>query len=181
MNCRQSLLCLALSMLTLSAGAGPDPAGPGSRGVGPGGAGPGGARHHEFKASAKTQEALSYDGIRCPGSILVGTTIGQGRASEIGPVSLSASDCPATLDNVNFFFSNGILTITAANGDSITALYSGTLLPLAGSDLHALSGTFAVTGGTGRFAGARGSGNLQGTEDMKTLKGQIEISGRLSY
>lgn len=142
-----------------------------------------GPKHVPFKASVATQEALGIDPVRCPGTFLTGTTTGQGTASHMGAVRLSASDCPTTADGVNFFFSNGELTLTGANGDTLQARYQGTLLPIAGSSpvLHAISGTFHVSGGTGRFRGARGGGNLQGTQDLVTLKGLYRVDGRLSY
>ena len=135
-----------------------------------------------FKASVVTQETLTLDLGRCSGSFLVGTTTGQGTASHMGAVTLAATDCPHTQNFVNFFFSDGRLTLTAANGDKLTAIYSGTLLPVPGANLpmHAINGVFAVTGGSGRFAGARGGGSLQGSEDLATLKGHFEVSGMLT-
>lgn len=94
-----------------------------------------------FKASVITQETLGFDPARCP-SILVGSTTGKGTASHLGAVTLAASDCPVTPDGLNFYFSDGRLTLTAANGDKLTATYSGTLLPVPGSNpvLHAIKG-----------------------------------------
>ena len=135
-----------------------------------------------FKASVITQETLTLDPGRCPASFLVGTTTGKGTASQMGAVTLAATDCPLTQDGVNFFFSDGRLTLTAANGDKLTASYGGTLLPVPGANppVHAINGTFSVTGGTGRFAGARGGGSLQGSEDIVTLKGRYEVKGMLT-
>lgn len=161
---------LALSLLVLGAAASP----------------PAWADHRQvpFKASVSTQEVLSVDAQRCPGfaPFLVGTTTGKGIASHMGAVTLAATDCPLTQDGVNFFFSDGRLTLTAANGDKLKAMYSGTLLPVPGANppVHAINGTFAVTGGTGRFAGARCLGSLQGSEDVVTLKGRYEVSCMLT-
>ena len=137
-----------------------------------------------FKASVVTQEVINPfapDFTRCPLSGLVGNTIGQGTASHMGAVTLVASDCPLTNDYVNYFFSDGRLTLSAANGDKLSASYSGTLLPVPGANppVHAINGTFSVTGGSGRFAGARGGGSLQGIEDLATLKGRYEVKGML--
>ena len=141
-------------------------------------------RNLPFKAEVVTQETLGIDAQRCPGfaPYLVGSTVGKGTASHMGAVTLQATDCPLTQDGVNFFFSNGLLTLTAANGDQLTARYSGTLLPVPGANppVHAIQGSFAVTGGTGRFDGARGGGSLQGSEDLATLKGRYEIKGVLT-
>ena len=136
-----------------------------------------------FKARVSTQEVLSIDPVRCPGTFLLGSTTGQGTASHMGAVRLVATDCPATADGVNFAFSNGELTLTAANGDTLRARYQGTLLPIPGSSpvLHAIQGTFQVMGGSGRFTGARGGGSLQGTQDLATNRGGYQVDGRLSY
>lgn len=134
-----------------------------------------------FKASVITQETLGFDPARCP-NILVGSTTGRGTASHMGAVTLAASDCPVTQDGINFYFSDGRLTLTAANGDKLTASYYGSLLPVPGSNpvLHAINGSFAVTGGTGRFTHARGGGSLQGSQDLTTLQGRYEVQGMLS-
>ena len=142
-------------------------------------------RQVPFKASVSTQEFINPfvpDFTRCPVAGLVGKTSGQGTASHMGAVTLAATDCPLTTDFVNFFVSDGRLTLTAANGDKLQAIYSGTLLPVPGANppVHAINGTFLVTGGTGRFAGARGGGSLQGSEDIVTYKGHFEVSGMLT-
>lgn len=136
-----------------------------------------------FKARVATQETLGYDPVRCPGTFQIGNTIGQGTASPMGAVRLVASDCPATADGVSFHFSNGELTLTGANGDTLRARYHGTLLPIPGTNpvLHEITGMFNVSGGTGRFSGARGGGSLLGTQDLATFKGQYQVDGRLSY
>lgn len=163
---------LALSLLALGAAASPPAWADKDRTV-------------PFKASVTTQEVLTMGHAalkRCPASGLLGTTTGQGTASYMDAVSLVATDCPVTLDGVNFFFRDGQMTLTAANGDRLKAIYSGTLLPVPGTDpvVHAINGTFSVTGGTGRFGGARGGGSLQGTEDLATLKGSYQVDGTLT-
>ena len=136
-----------------------------------------------FKASAQTQEVLGFDPVRCPGTFLVGTTTGKGNSSPMGAISVVATDCPVTQDGVNYSFSNGVLTITAANGDTLTASYQGSLQPNATTGLHSLAGNYSVTGGTGRFANAAGSGSLQGTLNLTTqpAQGQLDMSGLLTY
>jgi hypothetical protein len=50
------------------------------------------------------------------------------------------------------------LTITARNGDTLTS-FAAVLFDFAQANAPG-TGTFSITGGTGRFAGARGSGTL---------------------
>jgi hypothetical protein len=137
-----------------------------------------------FKANIVTQETLGYDPLRCPLAGIVGTTTGSGQASQLGVVKMVATDCPLLAPGVLPSFSDGVLTLTAANGDLVRANYQGALHPVAGvPDLYSIVGDFSVTGGTGRFAGARGSGTLQGTITLGPLvsKGAYEVTGTLSY
>ena len=52
-------------------------------------------------------------------------------------------------------------TYTAANGDKVFLSVSDVLCPTSTPNAFQLSGSFTVTGGTGRFAGASGSGTVQ--------------------
>jgi hypothetical protein len=74
--------------------------------------------------------------------------------------------------------------LTASNGDQLVATYAGTAQPQA-TGLLALSGTFTFTGGTGRFAGAKGSGTLEGVEAIGPhlalpAKGFLVLTGQIS-
>jgi hypothetical protein len=137
-----------------------------------------------FKASLVTQETLGFDPVRCPLAGIVGTTTGTGQATQFGAVRMLSTDCPLLAPGVPPTFSNGLLTFTASNGDLISASYQGSLHPVDGvPDLYSVAGDFSVTGGTGRFAGARGSGYLQGTVTLGPLvsKGEYQVTGYLSY
>ena len=46
--------------------------------------------------------------------------------------------------------------------------------PAGGANVYSIVGDFRVTGGTGRFAGAKGSGYLQGTITLGPLVSQAE-------
>ena len=137
-----------------------------------------------FKANLVTEETLGFDPVRCPTTGIVGTTTGTGDASHLGAVKMVATDCPVLVPGVVPSFSNGVLTLTGANGDRLTANYQGVLHPVAGvPNLYSIAGDFIVTGGTGRLAGAKGSGYLQGTITLGPLvsKGQYQVTGVLSY
>ena len=137
-----------------------------------------------FKATVRTQERMYPDRAVCPSyPFLFGTTTGTGKASHLGAVSLVASDCFTPGENT-FSFSNGKLTLTAANGDELNAIYNGELHPLVNTPpytLYTISGNLTFTGGTGRFVGASGSGYLSGTENIKTGQGQFEVTATLAY
>jgi hypothetical protein len=52
-------------------------------------------------------------------------------------------------------------TYIAANGDKVFLTVHDTLCPTSTPNVFHLSGAFTVTGGTGRFEGASGSGTVQ--------------------
>lgn len=134
-----------------------------------------------FKASIATQEQLRLDPAACPGiPFLTGTTTGTGTATRMGTVTLLATDCITPLPGT-FIFSDGKLTLTGSNGDQITAEYSGALLPTSELPTYTISGAYRVTGGTGRFVGARGAGIIQGRVNTSTGQGGYEVKGVLAY
>ena len=71
-------------------------------------------------------------------------------------------------------------TYTAANGDQLFVTFNGTGTPPV-NGVVSFSGTEAVTGGTGRFAGASGSLARAGSASLLTQTGEFETSGSLSY
>lgn len=157
---RSAALGLAASCLTCAAYAGPN--------------------NVPFKASVATQEVLRYNDTTCPFQF-GGKTTGTGTASHLGAITFMASDC-ITPGQGSLNFTQGVLTIYAANGDTLTGTYDGTLtVNPQPNTLSGLAGRFSVTGGTGRFAGASGSGYLQGSENLATGQGQFDLTGTLSY
>lgn len=125
----------------------------------------------------------------------VGMTTGSGTMSVgyknrgyTGRVTASAKDCATS----GFVFSNGKLTITAVNGSTLTANYSGSFGQTAPDSpvLNMNKGaTFTITGGTGVFEGASGSGKLSGYIDITNamkgvpldMKGMLEATGTISF
>jgi hypothetical protein len=63
---------------------------------------------------------------------------------------------------------SGSGTLTAANGDTLTQVESGTVCEVgatAANAAHTFTGVFVNTGGTGRFANAVGEGTVTGGDD----------------
>ena len=78
---------------------------------------------------------------------------------------------------------SGTGTITAANGDTLTQSYSGTVCevgPTGTNVPHTFSGSYTNTGGTGRFTGASGSGTVTGGDDGAGNSNYSE-SGTITY
>ena len=78
---------------------------------------------------------------------------------------------------------SGPSTITAANGDTLTLQNTGAVCEVGatGSSVpHTFTGTYTITGGTGRFQGATGSGTETGG-DNGYGSSYYTLSGTISY
>lgn len=87
---------------------------------------------------------------------------GTGRLTHLGKVTVTNTHCTFLAD---FSFSGGEMTITAANGDELLMTYSGTFVMIFGPSGPVRSDVqlaWDIVGGTGRFAGAEGSGTGTG-------------------
>jgi len=144
---------------------------------------------------------IQPDRIACPNNsafagITKGTgdiSIGSGKRIYKGPVLALATDC-ATAE---MQFSNGRLTVIAnVNGNTLTATYNGSFIPVGpgtapGTVIYKVNnGAFAITGGTGYFVGATGTGSLDGTvivpsnilqQPDQIIKGALKAIGRISF
>ena len=131
-----------------------------------------------LKISLATHEQVGYK-PDCP-SKFGGTTTATGKGSHLGKVSLVATDCIIPMEN-HFTF-EGKFELTASNGDKLTGKYSGSFIPLDTPPIYSLSdAVFQITGGTGRFSKATGSAELQGTQNIQTGNGKMEVNGTISY
>jgi hypothetical protein len=83
-------------------------------------------------------------------SVLVDAT---GNATELGLFTLAI---PHVVDHATRT-AIGSYEFTAANGDTLTADFTGTATPTATPGVLYIEETATITGGTGRFAGAAGS------------------------
>lgn len=81
---------------------------------------------------------------------LTGRTVNSGITTVLGP-----PDAAGCIPNLN------IETLTSANGDELTIASHDLGCPIAETTIHG-TGNWVVVGGTGRFAGATGSGTLDG-------------------
>ena len=104
--------------------------------------------------------------------------IGGGQASHMGRVSIETTD-----QVVDLVSGVGTATYryTAANGDYIDFFFDEIFIPAPGG--FTFTGTWTIVGGSGRFAGATGSGENWGTatftgEDVGI--GHFEMQGSIS-
>jgi hypothetical protein len=101
---------------------------------------------------------------------------GFGNASHMGAIQAPGE---STLNLITLEQTGSFLLI-AANGDSMAVTFSGTFLPSGPTfdDPVTFMGTWTIMSGTGRFAGATGSGTYQGT--AVGAEGTVWLDGTIS-
>ena len=145
-----------------------------------------------FKAGMVINESLGLPSYECywtappGGSAATGDISGSGWSTPVGALTFKSTDCITSASPPPYVlppltFSSKTVTLKASNGDLITAEYEGTATAQPDGSL-VLSGTFTFTGGTGKYVGVRGSGSLDGVEDISTTpaKGFVVLTGRIS-
>ena len=104
---------------------------------------------------------------------------GQGNASHLGATTAVTDN---QIVNVNTGMATATYTLTGANGDTVVLemIFQTTFLP---NNAVTFEGTYTVTGGTGRFYGATGSGDLAGSAIVtgpNTAIGSFSVAGTIS-
>ena len=132
-----------------------------------------------FKSEITAQASFAETPV--PG-VLTLTGSGVGHASHLGNVTASTTE---TLDLVTspggVVIRDGRMVMVAANGDELHWAYDGVgSLPDA-QGVSTFSGTFLITGGTGRFADATGGGTLQGTGNSITGVASVSYQGTIDH
>ena len=110
------------------------------------------------------------------------TTSGVGHASHLGRITVSTTE---TLDFVTspgtLLVRDGRQVMVAANGDELYLSYEGTGSLPDGDGESVLTGTFVVTGGTGRFSDASGDGTFGGSGNAVTGLASLSYRGTIAY
>jgi hypothetical protein len=97
-----------------------------------------------------------------------------GNITQTGTLTLQAPTAP------HIFPGSGSVTFVAANGDTVTFSYQGTLNDVTGKGV----GTFTFTSGTGRFTGVTGGGTFSALIDLTVPIGQsmtVALDGKIDY
>jgi hypothetical protein len=125
--------------------------------------------------AGKPECAPSYFGGNITG-IGTGKMTMHEKSSRLGVISLIADDCIIPLD-LTHFTAEGNLTLTAGIGNNILAHYSVSFVPTDTPLIYKYKNfILQITGGTGLFAGATGSGTVEGLSDTETKLGVVEGS-----
>jgi hypothetical protein len=133
----------------------------------------GAARRFRVRVDLVQTGGPTEDPARCAPPTEVVELGGNGNGAGLGRVTVTASHCIVD-DPADPNFTNGLMTISAARGD-IFLSYSGT------DTAGVLEGTFTITGGTGLFAGATGSGTFSGVGSASEQRGSGVLEGSIEY
>jgi hypothetical protein len=116
-----------------------------------------------FKGTLAGGSTVAFDPP--PSSFATVLFEGTGNATLLGQFTISVPH------RVNFVTGSatGTMEFTAANGDTLTANFTGQSAPTSNPGVHTIVEKAAITGGTGRFAGATGTFTVERTLDLATL------------
>jgi hypothetical protein len=104
-----------------------------------------------------------------------GTATHLGRSTNSGTVTVTSE--PASCSGG--FHTHNLETLTSTDGDQINLTISDQPCPVSPGVFQG-SGTYVVTGGTGRFAGASGSGSFYGSGDFNQGTYTFSLKGTIS-
>lgn len=133
-------------------------------------------------------ELLTMTGrSECP---IAGMISGIGEATLLGKTILAATDCVSLPTPANPYFNstNGKFVLTMHTGETLFATFTVKIAATSTPSLYELTdGTFSITGGTGRYTRAYGSGTLTGQETLSVnpfaipATGTITVKGIITY
>jgi len=112
----------------------------------------------------------------CGTSGVVLEVVGTGHATHLGHYSGFYREC---LDPATGAVTGGTFTLTAADGDTIFGTFSGQAVPTDDPDIANYEDPGVITGGTGRFADARGHVTTRGLANLATGEYRGTIVGRM--
>ncbi len=136
-----------------------------------------------------TETSLSASGCQFTAAGCTVQTNGTQTSSHLGTgpyqTTLTVDWAAATSNGQGGFCApaSGPSILTAANGDTLTLSNTGIVCEVGatGNNVpHSYNGTYTITGGTGRFTDATGSGRVTGSDDGDG-NSQYSASGTLSY
>jgi len=109
---------------------------------------------------------------------------GTGWFLHLGVTSVDVTHCTVVdMSTGRGSFGPGTITLTAANGDRVKLVHRGTFRVVMTPDgpTSTFDMTWVVDGGTGRFAGATGSGTTHGSSLLATGITTASYHGEIAY
>ena len=138
------------------------------------------ARATEVPFKGRLEGDFTFEPEPAPSTFaVVAFTSVAGQATHLGGFSIEAPHRVnlATLPPE----ATGTFRLTAANGDTLTATFTGLGTPTATPGVFSIVETATITGGTGRFAGATGSFVVERSVDLNTLFTTGSFDGVITY
>jgi hypothetical protein len=112
----------------------------------------------------------------CGASGVVLEVTGTGHATHLGHYSGVYREC---LDPATGAVTGGTFTLTAADGDAVSGTFSGQAVPTDDPNVVNYEDPGVITGGTGRFTGARGHVTMSGLANLATGEYRGTVTGRM--
>jgi hypothetical protein len=122
--------------------------------------------------------------IKDPTCPFIGMNFGTGNVAPFGPVGFTSTECVSfnLLNITTLHASRGMMVLSTATGDLINGSYNGNFIPSQdGKNYVATAMPFAIVGGTGAYAQARGQGTMNIIQGISTGAGTIAPSGWIAY
>jgi hypothetical protein len=114
-------------------------------------------------------------------ALFTGTGISShlGRGANEGNIMITGTIADPNTGCVGGIVNTNVEKLTASNGDSLTLTSYDVGCPTSPGLYHG-TGTWTVTGGTGRFSGATGQGTLDGYSDLNQSEFSFQLTGVIS-
>ena len=123
-------------------------------------------------------------GCSLPGAQWSYSAAGPGTFAHLGRVWFEIAHCSKMTGPTTGEFGGGTITLTAANGDELYMSEQGTfdlVMGPTGPVTSLIQVSWEITGGTGRFAGAKGEGISKPVGDLATSTTSASFTGWISY
>lgn len=133
-----------------------------------------------FKAIFTTALSVTVDPNRCPDIVQVNE--GDGLATQLGKFTVYQTSCLAPSQDP-LTFRDGRFEWTAEDGSSLRGYYGGRVVPTPTTledDQLLLDAAWSISGGTGRFNGAKGGGSGSGLLSPGAGDARIVLEGRIT-
>lgn len=136
-----------------------------------------------FKASGPEYVVQEGPHLECSGNIKV-EVAGSGQGTYVGSYTIERTHCVDIATGAIF---DGSFVQTAANGDQLWGIYTGSLADILEVDQNGnpvvvlIDSPYQITGGSGRFNGAEGEGTTMAEFNFVEKVGDFDTAGWITF